>query len=51
MILQEMILRATLCGLPGDAFIFQVGQDQDRNQRGGLEERVERLDALAIGQE
>ena len=46
-----MVLRAALCGLPGDAFIFQVGQDQDRNQGGGLEEGLECLDALTIGQE
>ena len=51
MILQEMILRTTLRGLPGDVFILPVRQDQDRDQRGRLEERLKRLDSLAIGQE
>ena len=50
MILQEMILRAALRGMPGDGFIFAVSQNQDRNQRSRLEERLKRLDTLAIGQ-
>lgn len=50
MILQEVILRTALCSLPGDGFIFPVGQDQDRSQRGRLEKRVKRLDALTIRQ-
>ena len=51
MILQKMVLRAALRGLPGDAFIVTVGDDQDRNQCRDGEERFERLDAAAVGQE
>ena len=51
MFLEQVILRATLCGLRGDGFVFPGGQDQGRNQRGHREECLERLDTLTIRQE
>ena len=51
MILEQVILRATLCALRGDGFIFPGGQDQGRNQRGHREECLKRLDSLTIRQE
>jgi hypothetical protein len=47
---QKIVFRTTLAGFLGRALVGQAAEDQDRDPGCGLEQLIEGLDALAVGQ-